>query len=248
LKAEQVDRVILTGDFHLSTQLVGADTSEFYPALEMVEEGTRIAGTWSQTARRLANDFRISVGCINGKRCLGGMMELMMHCDYVVSDEDAVLGMPEVTLPVVPGMEGCHWPFRKAKSEQWPELLRLLLSGRSRKAKDTVGWLIDAACPAEKMLQTTWKIATGGDHGLPQRRVEANPLHGIPAEVGGLPATDDPETEAARKAILDSITESCGATLAEAITIQARHSAHFMTSSHCRGGQIGADYKRTTLV
>jgi hypothetical protein len=33
LKAAGVTRVILTGDFHLATQMVGADTSDFYPAL-----------------------------------------------------------------------------------------------------------------------------------------------------------------------------------------------------------------------
>jgi enoyl-CoA hydratase/carnithine racemase len=248
LKVEGIGNVIVTGDFHLSTQMVGADISEFFPALDDAEEGLRISRTWSATARRLNDEFKVSVGFVNSKRCLGASLELLMHCHYLVAVEDAVLGMPEVTLPVVPGMEGCHWPFRKAKSEQWPELLRLLLSGRSRKAKETVGWLIDAAGPTEEMLQTAWKIATDSDHGLPERRVEAKPLSGIPTEVAGLPATDDPATEAARKAILDNITESCGAPLAEAITIQARHSAHFMTSSHCKGGQIGADYKRTMLV
>ena len=34
LKKAQIDRVIVTHDFHLATQLVGAETSEFYPALE----------------------------------------------------------------------------------------------------------------------------------------------------------------------------------------------------------------------
>ena len=34
LRAEGIARVIVTGDFHLSTQMVGADTSEFYDALD----------------------------------------------------------------------------------------------------------------------------------------------------------------------------------------------------------------------
>jgi enoyl-CoA hydratase/carnithine racemase len=40
-----------------------------------------------------------------------------MHCHYVVSFDDAKLGMPEVTLPVAPVMEGCHWSFRKARKQ-----------------------------------------------------------------------------------------------------------------------------------
>ena len=47
--------------------------------------------------------------------------------------------MPEVTLPVVPSMEGCHWNFRKVKTADWPKLITLLLSGKSVKAEDTVG-------------------------------------------------------------------------------------------------------------
>ena len=64
---------------------------------------------WSATARRLHDEFAVSVGVVNGKRCLGGMLELMMHCHVLIAVEGAQLGMPEVTLPVVPGMEGCHW-------------------------------------------------------------------------------------------------------------------------------------------
>ncbi|MCW8817207.1 MAG: hypothetical protein OQK52_04945, partial [Ignavibacteriaceae bacterium] len=74
LLAEKIKNVIVTGDFHLSTQMVGADTSDFFPALENVEEGFRISSSWSKTARRLNDEFKVSVGFINGKRCLGGFL------------------------------------------------------------------------------------------------------------------------------------------------------------------------------
>jgi hypothetical protein len=89
LKAAGIDAVIVTGDFHLATQMVGADTNEFFPALEEEDEGVRIATEWSRTARRLADDFEISVGFINGKRCLGGFLELMIHCRYLVAVDSA---------------------------------------------------------------------------------------------------------------------------------------------------------------
>ena len=113
LKAEKILKVIVTGDFHLSTQMVGADTNEFFPALDNRDEGFRISSSWSKTARRLHNEFQVSVGYVNGKRCLGGFLELFMHCHYLISRDDAVLGMPEVTLPVVPGMEGVTGPSGK---------------------------------------------------------------------------------------------------------------------------------------
>jgi len=247
LKAEKIQKVIVTGDFHLSTQMVGADTSEFFLALDNRDEGFRISSSWSKTARRLHNEFQVSVGYVNGKRCLGGMLELLMHCHYLISKDDAVLGMPEVTLPVVPGMEGCHWPFRKANREDWPKLLQLLLSGKSVAAMETVGWLIDYAAPMEDALQTVWKIVTEGDHGLQRRRVEEGVLKGIPLDVP-LPDPDSPGTEAARKAIMETVQNSCGVSLAEALTVQAKHSADFMTSDPCRRGVIGAEFNRVMIV
>jgi enoyl-CoA hydratase/carnithine racemase len=247
LKAEGIERVIVTGDFHLSTQMVGADTSDFFPALEKEEIGFNIAKGWSQTARRLHNEFQVSVGFINGKRCLGGMLELMAHCHYLVSIGDADLGMPEVTLPVVPGMEGCHWPLRKARPGDWPKLLNILLEGKSVKARDAVGWLVDYAGSLDEGLQMAWKIAVGGDHGLAVRKVEEGALAGVPKEISGL-SPGDASTEAARKAILDSVLSSCGSALSEALDIQARHSAGFMSSKYCQKGRIGAEFKKTMSV
>ncbi len=97
LLAEGIDRVIVTSDFHISTQMVGADTTEFYAALDDVEAGLAITHGWSGTARRLHDDFRVSVAMVPSKRCLGGMLELLTHCHYLVAVENARLGWPEVT-------------------------------------------------------------------------------------------------------------------------------------------------------
>ena len=77
LKTEGIKKVIVTGDFHISTQLVGADTSDFYPGLNDETAGRAISKGWSETARRLYFEFDVSVGFINGKRCLGGMLEII---------------------------------------------------------------------------------------------------------------------------------------------------------------------------
>jgi enoyl-CoA hydratase/carnithine racemase len=247
LKSEGIENVIVTGDFHLSTQMVGADTNEFFPALEKSDEGFRIASTWSKTARRLNNEFKISVGCINGKRCMGGFLELLIHCHYLVSVDDAKLGMPEVTLPVVPGMEGCHWSFRKANPEDWSKLVHLLLEGKQVSAKETVGWLTDYAGPMENTLKTAWKIVTGGEHNIPKRDVRDNALDGIPTDIS-LPEPENPLEKEARKSIMETIKDSCGTDLQNALDVQARHSADFMTSDSCKKGVIGTEYKRVMVV
>ncbi len=240
LKNEKIERVIVTGDFHLSTQMVGADTSEFFPALIDVETGFNVSSTWSQTARRLHNEFKVSVGYINGKRCLGGFLELMVHCHYIVSTNEANLGMPEVTLPVIPGMEGCHWPFRKANSADWPKLVRLLLTGKSILAKNAVGWLIDYSGTVDDSLQAALEIVSGNTDKFPQNKFVIEALKEIPIDVS-LPASESPAMETTRKAILDTIQHSCSVPLSEALNIQARHSADFMISQVCKEGMIGSE-------
>ena len=248
LERQGIEKVIVTGDFHLSTQMVGADTSEFFPALENAEEGFWISSEWSRTARRFNDEFDVSVGFVNGKRCLGGMLELLVHCHYLVSVQDAALGWPEVTLPVVPGMEGCHWPFRKARPEHWPKLLYLLLTGRPVMASDLVGWLVDYAGPLDGAMKTAWKVATGAEHGLTRRTVEGGALTEVQTEIRELPDPDSPSMETARRAIIECIQRACGSTLSDALTVQAKISADFLTSPACREGQVGAEYTRTMSV
>lgn len=241
LKAENIDNVIVTGDFHLATQLVGADTSEFYSALNDADKGYEVSFRWSQTARRLHDEFKVSIGFVNGKRCLGGMLELLMHCHFLIAEHKAKLGMPEVTLPVVPGMEGCHWPFRKAKSDGWSKLIELLLSGRMTGAGKTIGWLTDFAGSIDDCLQIAWKLANNGAaDGVKVRELQTGALKGVPSDIN-LPDTGNPALNSARKAIMNCIQQSCGSSLDEAVTIQARCSADFMSTSVCREGVIGAE-------
>jgi enoyl-CoA hydratase/carnithine racemase/3-hydroxyacyl-CoA dehydrogenase len=246
LKKNQIQRVIVTSDFHLSTQMVGADTNEFFPALTDVKQGERIATSWSKTARRLYNEFEISLGFINGKRCMGGMLELMMHCHYLFAVEDTTLAMPEVTLPVVPGMEGCHWAIRKAKPSERKNLVKMLLEGRPVKAKETTGWFVDFSGNLEDSLKMAWKIMEFGKSALPLRNVDENPLDLNSIDEINIAHATDPAVEESRKAIMNCIKDSCSATLADAITIQAKHSAEFMVSKLCRKGRVGSEYDKIT--
>lgn len=248
LKAEGIERVILSGDFHLASQLIGADTAEFYPALDDAAVGERLSLSWTKTARRLNEEFQTSVGFIGGKRCLGGMLELMLHCHYLIAAEGAELGLPEVTLPVIPGMEGVHWPFRKAGRSKWPKLFELLLGGRSVKAGNALGWLVDFAGPLEKAIETAGRIVKGADHGIIRRPVETGPLKDIEIDLSGFPAAQSPSAEAARRAVANAIVASTSVPLAEALEVQARHAGGFMASRPCIEGRIGADRRRDMTV
>jgi len=247
LKAQGIQNVIVTGDFHLSAQLIGADTTNFYPCMEDTAKGVEISQSWSGTARRLNNEFAISVGLLTGKRCLGGMLELLEHCHYFVAVDSSDLGLPEVTLPVVPGMEGCHWTFRKAASKDWPKILTLLLGGKPVKAADAVGWLLDYAGPLEDAIQTAWSIANGKGK-IARRMLVEGSLKGVPKEVAGLSPAANAGMEACRRAILQTVDSACNASLADALLIQAKASAEFMVSSHCLEGTVGSAYKKAMAV
>lgn len=243
LKKNKIKRVILTSDFHFSTQMVGADTTEFFPALTDTKEGTRIATNWSKTARRMYTDFEISLGFINGKRCMGGMLELMMHCHYLFADGETTLAMPEVTLPVVPGMEGCHWAIRKAKAADRNKLVSMLLDGKSKKAKETVGWFVDYADSLENGLKKAWSIMEKGTAAMPMRKLEEKAFK-LSVKAAKVPDTGNPEYEAAKTAIANCIEEACNVPLAKAVNVQAKHSAEFMVTKLCRRGKVGSEYDK----
>jgi enoyl-CoA hydratase/carnithine racemase len=176
------------------------------------------------------------------------MLELLMHCHHVVAVEDARLGWPEVTLPVVPGMEACHWPYRRTTREHWPKLVAMQLGGAPVRATEAVGWLIDFAGPIEPALKHAWALASGAAGAASRRPLQAGKLDGVAAEVSGLAPADSPLTETARAAIAECIRRSCGVTLAEALPLQARIAAEFLHSKACREGRVGAEYARTMAV
>ncbi len=248
LKVEGIDRVIVTGDFHLSTQMVGADTGEFFAAIEEVEAGLAITTSWSRTARRLYDEFATSVAFVGGKRCLGGMLELLMHCHFLVAPDGVQFGWPEVGLPVVPGMEACHWPLRRAATDDRSRILEMLLTGRSVRSQDAVGWLLDRAGSLEGALAAAWSLASQGGDGDGRRGLVEGPLEGIQDAVPPLPEADSPLTEAGRAAIMTCVEASTSVSAAEAIEVQARIAAEFLNGPLCRKGVVGSEYAKTMRV
>lgn len=243
LHREGIKKVILTHDYHFATQLIGADTSEFYPCLHDIEKGKQRSLTWSKTARRLYNEFDVSVGFIGGKRCLGGSLELMSHCHYLVAVEDAEVGFPEVTLPVVPGMEATHWLFRKVNKEDWGKIADLLLTGKRLHAKETSGWLCDIVEPPEQALRSAYMLVTGKLN-IRKREVCEKPLE----EVSEYIRISSPQEKAAVDAIAKAILEATRVSLTDALYVQSSESASFMTNPLCLNGTIGKEYKKFIVV
>jgi 3-hydroxyacyl-CoA dehydrogenase/enoyl-CoA hydratase/carnithine racemase len=83
----------------------GADLTEF-ERIDSVELGLEAARRGHEVLGRLRALDVPTLAAVNGL-CLGGGLELALHCDYrTVSTSAAAIGFPEVALSIVPGWGG----------------------------------------------------------------------------------------------------------------------------------------------
>ena len=125
---KSVKAIIITGSGEKAF-VAGADISEF--AHFSVEEGGKLAAE----GQRLLFDFvqNLStpvIAAVNGF-ALGGGLELAMSCHFRVASDNAKMGLPEVTLGVIPGYGGTQ------------RLAQLVGKGRAMEMIMTAG-MIDA--------------------------------------------------------------------------------------------------------
>jgi 3-hydroxyacyl-CoA dehydrogenase/enoyl-CoA hydratase/3-hydroxybutyryl-CoA epimerase len=161
--------------------LAGADLHEFHSvaspaqAVELSERGQRLFD-------KLAALAIPTVAMVSGP-CLGGGLEFAMACDYrVVIDEGRTqLGLPEVSLGLLPGWGGTQRLPRIVGLER---ALHIILGGRRLNAAEAVRWgLADAAqSPGDEEPPDLLAAAVKRPRrGLPltgwrQRLLESNPL------------------------------------------------------------------------
>ena len=100
---EEVKVVLLTGSGEKAF-VAGADISEF--ADFSVEEGNRLAAEGQRLLFDFISDFsKPVIAAINGF-ALGGGLELAMAAHFRVASENARMGLPEVSLGLIPGYGG----------------------------------------------------------------------------------------------------------------------------------------------
>jgi enoyl-CoA hydratase len=102
-QSEEVRAVLITGAGEKAF-VAGADISEFQNY--NLAEGKALAKNGHQTVfDAIANCPKPIVAAINGF-ALGGGLELAMACHIRIASENAKLGLPEVTLGLIPGYGG----------------------------------------------------------------------------------------------------------------------------------------------
>ena len=100
---DEVRVVIITGSGEKAF-VAGADISEF--ASFSVEEGALLAAHGQQSLFDYVEQFpKPVIGAVNGF-ALGGGLELAMSCHFRIASDNAKMGLPEVSLGVIPGYGG----------------------------------------------------------------------------------------------------------------------------------------------
>ncbi len=125
---QSVKAIIVTGSGEKAF-VAGADISEF--AHFSVEEGGKLAAQGQELLFDFVQNLSTPViAAVNGF-ALGGGLELAMSCHFRVASDNAKMGLPEVTLGVIPGYGGTQ------------RLAQLVGKGRAMEMIMTAG-MIDA--------------------------------------------------------------------------------------------------------
>ena len=153
-KSEEVKVIILTGEGEKAF-VAGADIAEF--AHFSVEEGAQLAAQGQELLFDFVENLTTpAIAAINGF-ALGGGLELAMACHFRVASDNAKMGLPEVSLGVIPGYGG---------TQRLPQLIG---KGRAMEMIMTAGMitaddayragLVNHVVPQEELLSFTKNIA-----------------------------------------------------------------------------------------
>ena len=152
---KSVKAIIVTGSGEKAF-VAGADISEF--ANFSVEEGGNLAAE----GQRLLFDFvqNLStpvIAAVNGF-ALGGGLELAMSCHFRVASDNAKMGLPEVTLGVIPGYGGTQ---RLAQLVGKGRAVEMIMTAGMIDAETAKNYgLVNHVVAQEELLDFTKAIAT----------------------------------------------------------------------------------------
>lgn len=153
-ESKEVRVIILTGSGEKAF-VAGADIKEF--ADFSVEEGKMLSAEGHQKLFNLVENLSTPViAAINGF-ALGGGLELAMASHIRIASDNAKLGLPEVSLGVIPGYGGTQ---RLAQLIGKGKAFELIMSAGMMSAEDAEKWgLVNQVVTADELLPTCEKLA-----------------------------------------------------------------------------------------
>ncbi len=149
----QVKALILTGTG--KNFIAGADITELQ-ALKTREEGFQLAWTAAELFSAVEKAPKPVIMAINGN-CLGGGLEAALAGHYRIAAPEAVLGLPEVQLGVIPGAGGIQ---RLPRLIGLPRALEMITFGQPVKAAEALSLgLVDEVVGSDELLAAALQAA-----------------------------------------------------------------------------------------
>lgn len=112
--------------------VAGADIKEFDQAFGLAERGTALALVGQRVFTRIEQFSKPVIAVVNGA-CLGGGFELALSCHMRIIADQAVLGLPELKLGLIPGFAGTQ---RLARIIPKGKAIELLLTSQFINGKE----------------------------------------------------------------------------------------------------------------
>ena len=149
----EVRCVIVTGGGEKAF-VAGADIAAMSKMTK--DEGQRFGKVGNDVFRKLEMLPIPTIAAVNGY-ALGGGSELAMSCDIRYCSDNAVFGMPEVSLGITPGFGGTQ---RLVRLVGFGIAKELLYSGRNLKADQALHiGLVNGVTTQEELMPTVMKLA-----------------------------------------------------------------------------------------
>lgn len=134
--------------------VAGADIKEMQERPE--EEGQKMSEDGQTTFKLFEELPCVAIAAVNGF-ALGGGLELAMSCDFIIASDKAKLGLPEVSLGLIPGFGGTQ---RLSRNVGKGIARRMVLSGAMFTAQECANWgLVSQVVPGEELLSEAKKLA-----------------------------------------------------------------------------------------
>lgn len=153
-KNDDVRVIILTGSGEKAF-VAGADISEF--ANYTIVEGAQLAGEGQESLFDFIEGLKKPViAAVNGF-ALGGGLELAMACHFRIASDNAKMGLPEVTLGLIPGYGGTQRLPQLVGKGRAMEMIMTATMISAEEAKEY--GLVNHVVPQAELLSFTTVIA-----------------------------------------------------------------------------------------
>ena len=154
-KDSSIKVIMITGSGEKAF-VAGADISEF--AHFNVEDGGKLAAKGQEIVFDFIENFsKPVIAAINGF-ALGGGLELAMACHFRVASENAKMGLPEVSLGVIPGYGGTQ---RLANLVGKGKAIEMITTASTLTSSEAKEWgLVNHVCNQEELISTAEKVAS----------------------------------------------------------------------------------------